>query len=372
MEDKLVLTSSGEEVLKSNCRYIKSEYHKIGDINKKGSGQCYLIDGKYWRASTGKIVFNHSISQYVIKNNDVLIEGIIDVDEETLVKGYFNNDNIDKVVVHDINGTPNIAISDDIFTGLYYREILATGQYCHINNAAAAEFTHKKVPSHNVKGGLEYSCDNIIKGRMDEYNKHTPKLYKYTSEVAKHLDGLSFGVEFETVKGVVPDRYSNKLGLMGLRDGSVEGLEYVTIPLVGDKGVNTLINSCKVLNKYTEYDKTCALHIHIGNIPRTQEFLLAFFKMTHYLQNDMFKLFPLYKKYNLGVKRKHYTKPLPDYVAASLDRTINADNIDDNFNELYKWLSGGQSYVGNFDSIDDVKYHPSDRNANRKWNIKSR
>ena len=56
------------------------------------------------------------------------------------------------------------------------------------------------------------------------------------------------------------------------------------------------------LNKRTEFDDSCALHLHIGNIPRTPEFILAFYKVMSFFEDEMYEMFPLYKKYNFEIK----------------------------------------------------------------------
>lgn len=158
-----------------------------------------------------------------------------------------------------------------------------------------------------------------------------------------------------------------------MRDGSVKGLEYATIPYQGEKGLQAAMESCNILSKFTKYDENCSLHLHIGNIPRTEEFFLALFKTLCLLQDEIFELFPLYKKYNFGVKRKNYTQPFPiTKLLSKMDSTINKDNIKENFGVLYEFLSAGQRYKDVGETLDNVHSHPSDPNGTRKWNIKSR
>lgn len=371
-DDKLVTTINNVELPREECKYIKNNWHKIGDPTVQDSGDCYLINDRYWRNSTGKIVYNHSVGAYVIKN-DELIEGIINVNDEGLVKGYFNRNGINSVTVYDSELRPYTALSEDVFNNTnLYREVLNTGEFKHISTVNAQEFTKIAVVGNGIKRNLPYSCDGVMNEYMDKYNANEPNRYAHSESISNYLEDLTFGVEFESTAGLVPPRKTDKLGLIPLRDGSVAGLEYVTIPLSGEKGVNSLIESCNALKKYTTLNDTCSIHIHIGNVPRTKEFMIAFFKVMHIVQDDLFKMFPIYKKYNFGVKRKNYTKPLPNYVMTSMDKTINKDNIDENWDVLYKWLSGGQRYVGNYNNLDEIGRHPHDPRGNQKWHIKSR
>lgn len=74
----------------------------------------------------------------------------------------------------------------------------------------------------------------------------------------------------------------------------------------GEKGLQCTADILKVLKERTEYDdNTCSLHLHLGNIPRTKEFILAFFKVGMRIQKDMkcFKCFLYIKNYNYHIKR---------------------------------------------------------------------
>jgi len=114
------------------------------------------------------------------------------------------------------------------------------------------------------------------------------KINYEVESVGNFIEPLTFGLEFETIAGFVPERVTKRLGLIPLRDGSISGLEYVTVPLSGKKGVQTVIDICEELEYRTIYDNSCSLHLHIGNIPRTPEFILAFLKTSSWLQDDIF------------------------------------------------------------------------------------
>src|SRR5690606_13696406 len=114
-------------------------------------------------------------------------------------------------------------------------------------------------------------------------------------------------------------------------------------------------------------------HLHIGNIPRTEEFILALFKTLCFVQDEIFSLFPLYKKYNFGYKRKHYTKPFNlNKTLLLMDNKIDNSNIKENFNILFEYLSNGIPYSNYNNDLSYVKSHPSDPHGTSKWNIRSR
>jgi hypothetical protein len=146
--------------------------------------------------------------------------------------------------------------------------------------------------------------------------------------------------------------------------------------LKGEIGLQSLIDSVEELKSKTLYDNSCALHYHIGGIPRTPEFLLAFYKVSSFFQDEMFSMFPLYKKYNFGVKRKNYSKPFPvNKINSLMDASIdikNKDQVNNNFNVLFRYLSEGYDFKHYNNDLNNVLEHPRDPNGNQKWNISTR
>lgn len=372
--EKKVVTIKGEELPISQCRKFNKLYYKIGDINIQNSGDCYLISGKCYREETGVIGYNHSVKQYIVLDNSV-IQGVVDIIENKLIIGYFNN-NIKYSKIVDKNNNIFYLFNPELFKdNKEYREQLSTGNFYHISRLPAYKFNSIIFPHKDYKYSLPYDSKGIIENNLKNYNEnYNPEISKNIKNYAPLLENLSFGLEFETTKGFIPNRILDKYGLIPLRDGSISGIEYVTVPMEGEKGLQCTADILKVLKERTEYnDDTCSLHLHLGNIPRTKEFILAFFKVGMKIQDEMFQMFPLYKKYNYHIKNKNYSAPLPTFeILSQLDPVINESNIDNNFGILYKYLSMGQDFktVGN--SLENVIAHPADVNGNQKWNVKPR
>jgi len=372
--EKKVVTIKGEELPISKCRKFNNLYYKIGNIDIKDSGDCYLISGKCYREETGLVVYNHSINQYVMLDN-TLIRGVIDIVKNELIVGYFNNSNLKYSKIIDKNGSSFCLHNPEIFkNNKEYREQLSTGDFYHISKLSANKFNIISFPNKDYKYSLPYDSKGIIEHHLKGYKNYNPEILKNIKNYAPLLENLSFGLEFETTKGHVPDRILEQYGLIPLRDGSISGIEYVTVPMEGEKGLQCTVDILKVLKERTEYnDDTCSLHLHLGNIPRTKEFILAFFKIGMKIQDEMFQMFPLYKKYNYHIKTKNYSAPLPTFeILSQLDPVITSDNIDVNFGVLYKYLSMGQDFkvVGN--DLNNVMNHPADPNGNQKWLVKPR
>lgn len=370
--NEAVITVDGSTEIRSNCRRIKGEYYKVGDPKVEGSGQCYKVNGRYCRAGTGYIVYNHTAKEYTLAN-DSLVLGVVKVEGEIVTKGHFEAKTKYPLHIVTSEGKYQLLNEDVVGDSKHYRYSLSEDMYRNISTTPASHFSKIKPMSREYKDSLEYDCRNIMDNYIEEFNQNDLKISPKVASLAPYLNGLSFGIEYETVKGQIPARFTGPLGLIPLKDGSVAGLEYATIPYSGEKGLQAAIESCSVLNKFTKYDDNCSLHLHIGNIPRTEEFFLALFKTLCLLQDEIYELFPIYKKYNFGIKRKHYTKPLPAMkLLSSMDSKITPKNIKENFGILYNFLSAGQRYEDVESTLDNVHNHPSDPNGTRKWNIKSR
>ena len=372
--EKKVITIKGEELPISQCRKFNKLYYKLGDINIQNSGDCYLINGKCYREETGLIVYNYSIKEYVILN-DNLLQGVVDVADGNLIIGYFNN-NTKYSKITDKNGKSHWLYNVEIFNNnKEYREHLSTGNFYHISTLQAWKFNKIEFPNKNYKYSLPYDSKGIIGNNLKNYNEnYNPEISQNIKNYTPLLENLSFGLEFETTKGHIPDRVLNQYGLIPLRDGSISGIEYVTVPMEGEKGLQCTADILKELKKRTSYsDETCSLHLHLGNIPRTKEFILAFFKVGMKIQDEMFQMFPLYKKYNYHIKNKNYSAPLPTFeILSQLDPIIDSRNIDENFGILYKYLSMGQDFKSVGNNLENVLSHPADPNGNQKWNVKTR
>ena len=112
-----------------------------------------------------------------------------------------------------------------------------------------------------------------------------------------------------------------------------------------------------------------------GNVLKSgNEFIIAFFKVTLGVQDEIFKMFNLYKKYNFGYKNKNYCAPFNTFkILSELDSNIDGINIDRNFDVIFKYLSGGNRLLDyGSNDIGVVKSHPNDPNGNQKWNIRQR
>jgi len=307
----------------------------------------------------------------------VLVEnGVVGLDDNgEIILGHFSKNKFHYDVFLFTKGIKYIIMDVDILkNSKLYKECLSDGNFYKRTEIDTISLYLPQTCSPEYKNSLDYDS----RKSLSEYSKRYHNLYnnKISKNIEKYGDFIkdfTFGIEFETTSGFVPPRLTDKLGLMPLRDGSIPGLEYATIPLGGKKGLQTVVDICDELKKRTTFDDTCALHVHMGGIPRTEEFFLALFKVLVAIEDEFYSMFPIYMKYNYGVKRKHYTKKFPiNETIMCMDPIINNENIKRNFGVLFKFLSSNQFYKNYKEDLNNVEYHPSDPNGESKWNIKSR
>ena len=169
---------------------------------------------------------------------------------------------------------------------------------------------------------------------------------------AKELK-YTFGLEFETSQGLIPESECFQNGLIPLRDGSISGLEYSTVVLEGNDGLNLLKQQLESLKNYTNFNFNCSLHIHFGNFPLTPTAIFNVYKVCKYLEREISRYVPKYT-FNTEMyksSQKSYCKKLGQYG---------------DFDEMYYALVG-RRFFGSFEQA-----HPNDVERKAKWNITTR
>lgn len=351
---------------------------ELGNIRVENSGNVYFINKKEYPIE--ELTFCHQSGEYVITEmfKSKLIKGVVQIAEDgfTLVMGSFiptlSNVYLNYSFKKKSPLQKQVAINRNIFnigSNPYFEEN-ARGEIVFTPSTPTHTLFNKVNVSSDMKTRLPYSVTtNEIKPMREYLDNVKFKSTTLSKAFANILQGRSFGVEFETSRGVIPTDQQMLSGLVPLRDGSIDGYEYVTIPLQGEQGVHVLLNAVNVISKYTETNAKCALHYHIGEIPRTEEFIVALWYVISNIQLDLFEMQPPYKVLNYGFKKKSYAKPLPAYVSNKLSPS---NSVRQNFEIIFDYLSMGRSYKEFGESLDNVSSHPSDPNGSQKWNVAPR
>lgn len=163
----------------------------------------------------------------------------------------------------------------------------------------------------------------------------------------------TFGLEFETSQGYVPEDICFQDGLIPLRDGSISAPEYSTVVLEGNNGIALLYQQLETLKEYTDFNKECSLHVHLGGYPLKSDKIYNLYKTCYILQSELTRILPSLTFYSSEYKnnKKDYCKKLPFYTS---------------FDKMYQQLVG-RPFYGDF-----TQAHPNDIERKRKWNVITR
>jgi hypothetical protein len=349
---KVVTTYSGEQEYRINCKYINNIYY----VKNK---ECFLIDDVWYRINSEKIAFDHETKQYVLKTAN-LIHGVVDIKEERIVKGYFSKNIYNNVTVIDYeSGNKLIAINAEILLNNNYIEDIARCEW-HPKSQLSIVHVHRfqqirnEVDHHNGRGYTVESNSMDFEEKKESWKNYPLKIDKEVFKFSKFIGEVTFGFESETSAGNMSKADQYKNGIVICRDGSIQGAEFVSIPMHGAKGIQTICNTMDVLKKYTDIDINCSLHYHFGNINIDRCAIVTLYILAYKIQDEVFQMFPYYKTDYRGIK-KH------DYCAKYKKMEIHP-LVDDS-------REGFESYINNLYRRIYVFFadgHEPDMNNNRR------
>ncbi len=285
-----------------------------------------------------KTVFNETTRKF--ESSLGLIRGVVTWNDRCWEFGYFSRTDDYRIVEFPEIGQQYTLVRTCRHP-LYFNRALGTYSATEPENAIV--FAH---------GGFPYSFTRYYSTRyLEEQFQAKNKIkdevmYKYINELP-----YTFGLEFETAGGYIPEEELYRVGLIPLRDGSITGLEYSTIVLGGNNGLNALREQIDVLKEYTIFDKECSLHIHFGSFELTPEILL--------------RLNNLFASSDIGNYAVPWAFQTANYKANGKDYCIKNRSYQSFYN-LYQNLVG-RPYFGSL-----YQPHPSDNSGDRKWNITTR
>lgn len=353
---KEVITYDGSIALRGDCRYIGKEFF----IKNK---QCFFIEGRWYRINSPKIAFDHEKLEWVIKDSlsSLLYYGVVSCKGSELSYGYFTP-NISKNV-HFYDGSQIVfALSDLIFEGNpLFTEGVNGIYYNKKTTKVGSAFTDILKP--RKEGFYTFPFNYGSEGLIPEFSKVFNKEFVGDPLISSHynlLEPFTWGVEFETCRGGIPERHLAKNGLIACRDGSITGFEYTTVPLSGKTGIQEIKKACELLNKYCLFSEMESLHIHVGGFPKNIKYIVALYRLCYLIQKEIYSLFPTFYVDTSQFKRKGYCNPL--YKVG-----MHLSDPDQIFNEIYYWLSNGDI----FKSFPNSN-HPLDRSGQHKWEVSPR
>jgi len=352
IKDIKVITIFGNTVSKKNCISISGEYYEK-------NVDCFNVDGRWFRKGNPRIYFD-DIKQEWRKITPNVVEGIVrydEVDDKYIIgkfekefeADYFVETYYGKQTVYSKELFDKIPKMFDAFNGVFY-------DYKRAYSRGYEKSKDKQGNAYIYTFERLYNSENLI-GLFSQVDnsKYIEKLIN-ADNYSRLLDKYSFGFEIETSAGIIPEYKCKQLGLIPLKDGSISGHEYTTIPMKGIAGVNLLANQMKELKNSCSIDRNCSVHLHLGGFPLEESKILSLYNLCHELQNEIGELFPYYV-FNTGKYKgngKDYCKKLPQKM--------------DSIEVLYNFLSDGNADWDN----SFMQPHPSDPRRDRKWEVHSR
>lgn len=225
----------------------------------------------------------------------------------------------------------------------FYEEELSTGHFYHIdvptkNRYVNNNIVYRKVNNarFNPSGNLRFDYLMGLKSPTNRLSENKP--YK-------------FGVELETIKGLLPQYLDEMLNYDAVHDGSLRnengdlpvGGEYVTGVLYGDTGFLQLKKLCNELTKRCKVNKLCGYHVHIGNANFNNELIVLLYVLYKKLENEMFDMLPKARGKN------EYCRRLDDINFEWDNSYLNnmydyKEFINRSYNKVFNFV-GGKAYA---------------------------
>lgn len=299
-----------------------------------------------------KKVFEEKTRVLIEEGLEGFTYGVVYVSENYVEFGWFKiaSDNI--VVLFDQADRAYPGISREALPELMWSNRL--GYYI-----CKYKLTPESILSHQVRGqgNFPYQFPKRYEASESFY------LFKDTQRVLEDIQyplskdlGYTFGLEFETSMGYIPQEKCFRDGLIPLRDGSISGIEYSTVVLEGNRGLNLLKQQINTLKEYTKFNKECALHVHMGGFPVDPTSIYALYSLWYAVEREL--------------ERKEYVPKMTFHTSAYKANEKDYCNMLSGrvttFEQLFEKVTG-KNYLGSL-----VQPHPADIEKRAKWNIKAR
>lgn len=365
-DNKLVKDYLGDLVPKSKAHKIQGKYY----VENKS---CFRMeDGQMYRiTSTEKIAYDHFKKKYVLRSSSKLISGIINTKGET---GLFSENELYVSLLDTVKHRGNVGViclNAKIAEKLDYVECIADGIFYKKSSLKdedhKAWFNKKNIPASERSKSYNLESDLGRKRQLTEsYEAFNPKISVISKKIAKVIGDKTFGMEAEVINGFIPKRIRSELGIKALKDGSLrweggEGIEYVTMPMSGAKGIEVIREFCKELSKRCEVNNLCSVHFHFGNVRKDKLYVLSLYNVVSLVQNELIKYFPYSRFNSIKPDGKVYCKLLDNLkinykkiLAASDEESFHRKTVEE-FDKIYRWLNNGKGLAEEYGDREIVR-----------------
>lgn len=227
-----------------------------------------------------------------------------------------------------------------------YQESMLNGSFYHLNTKLPNKVKiarYRKAYAIKSSKYFDYTSKQEVARTTEENFKFGIKSPSYKITEGKKY---SFGVELETILGVMPAHLDDELNYEAVHDGSLKGpngeepmgAEYVTGVLVGDTGFLQLKRLCNELTKRCKVDKRCGVHVHIGGMEFNKAKIVYLYKLLLMLEKDIFAMLPPSRRKNEYCRT---LKPINlNFVETDFKSAIDYDILIENYhNKIMEFLS---------------------------------
>lgn len=306
----------------------------------------------------GERILNHSNMEVItaeIGNTRRLAFGVVEMSSngDEPILGYFNSNPLENVIYMNKNGIKMLAMSlKTLGERAYFSKMYGVYVTSDIKGYKSQELRDVK-----GSGSFPYQVSRLYESHANLNNFNIgPKLDSVYNEKYKSLLNYTFGLEYETTSGYIPQEECYRTGLVPLRDGSISGVEYASIILSNEDGLERVKNHLSLLKEYTSFNTDCSYHIHMGGFPLNTKAIYILYTVWGLLEYELKEILPkfAFETDRFKSSRKSYCKVNP--------------GVFRDFGELYRYLTEGHSaYSGVLN-----KPHPSNEDQSAKWRIRER
>lgn len=371
---------NNEERPKSECVKIKQKWYKKGR-------DCFRYKERWFRNESPSVAIDHATGEYFLKrlmsfgiirfnSSNRPVFGYFKYSKKNILreiklpfqKDYLKNRNFRKYIENNIESEITLKIlNEDTIPKELFREKYSDGIFYNISDGRNSRFFTSKGLPPGIQQTFNYEAKYTLSEVIDHYRNITkrksldfydPKLLEFFDQIK----GYTYGFEFETTTGFLHRKLCSDNGLIPLRDGSIGGIEFATIPMSFPEDLALLKKQTDLLIERTVISSRDSTHVHIGGFPLSKKSIYALYITCRAIEKEMYSIVPEGFKDTSFYKRRSYNNSLP-----ILNTTLEK-SLDENFEIFYNYLSGGALNFKDF----TPREHPRDERGNSKWYVQER
>lgn len=373
----MVVDYYGNPAQRKECRLIGDTYYKKGDTNVENSGQIYYIEDfkksngelgawiKNVDGAESKIAYSITSGKYMLKEN--LTKAFNGDTREFCYIEYV--DNLDKYDMCLISSSTYPVINTDT---MYFDRSRGVWMRSKVNNRPFERTIRKNSSYYRNFSSDNYNIADADSSRALIKQYYKPTISKFANYVSQYTS-TTFGIELENTWGRLSETMLFKLGVVPLKDGSVDGIEYASIIHTGKTAIQSILDMKDI--GYMTCNKFNSTHFHMYAGDNTPKQLVALYQLYYQVQQEVWNIIPPFKKsFHFAVAKngQDHCMNLPDlgildYYNDS-ENTNKTKTIQKLYDDIFTIFHDGQAPCSQYNP--DTKKHF--KGKVRKWNYTGR